>query len=146
MSQTDKEFFKEMKQEFQELGTKVNRLFNDIVKGKDGEGEVSPKMDAYELNSTLVLELDLPGFEKADVRVQVVDGNLVVQGKRKRVQETETAYYRMRERRFGAFQREFSLPEGTDPSQIKARFNLGVLTITLPIAGPARNQNEVNID
>jgi HSP20 family protein len=71
---------------------------------------------------------------------------LVIQGKRKRQSETENAYYRIRERRFGGFQREFTLPEGTDPSQVKAKFNLGVLTVTIPLAGPARDQNEVNID
>lgn len=146
MSQNDKEFFREMKSEFQELGSKVNRLFTDIVKGKEGEGEFSPRTDVYETQNEMVYELDLPGFEKADVRLQVVDGTLVIQGKRKRAPESEGAYFKLRERKFGSFQREFVLPEGADPAQIKAKFETGVLKVTLPVAGKPRTQNEVKID
>jgi HSP20 family protein len=94
----------------------------------------------------LVFELDLPGFDKADVRIKVVDGALVIQGKRKRAADTEGSYFKLRERKFGSFQREFVLPEGTDPSQIKAKFEAGVLMVTLPLAGKPRTQNEIKID
>lgn len=133
-----------MKNEFQELGTKVNKLFTDIVKGKGDD--VAPRIDVYETQNTLVYELDLPGFEKADVRLQVVDGSLVIQGKRKRMIEEEGINFRVKERKFGAFQREFALPEGADPAQIKAKFEQGVLVITLPYTGTTHTKNEVKID
>lgn len=142
----ENEFFKEIKSEFKDLGSKMNRLFSDIVKGRDGEGEVSVHVDVYEFKGEMVFEFDLPGFKKEEVKVQVVDGRLIVSGKRSRVSDTDGVYFHVRERRFGSFQREFSLQEGIDPSMIKAKFENGMLFISLPLAEDGKSKSEVKID
>lgn len=93
--------------------------------------EWTPAVDvvADEGTDDLVIRAELPGMKRDDVEVTVKDGVLTISGERTESREEKEAGYLLRERRFGSFRRSMTLPEGADESEIKARFEDGVLEV-----------------
>jgi HSP20 family protein len=125
-----KEFFTEFKNEFKEIGSKVNKMFDEFVRGKDGGKSYVPATDVWETKEEMVFELDLPGCSKSDFSVQVRDNALVIKGQRNRTSDAEVNQLH-RERGFGEFERSFPLPGNIDQARIKAKYDNGVLRVTL---------------
>jgi len=101
-----------------------------------------PAMEITEKNEALVVTAELPGISNKDVEITLEDGVLSIRGEKKeekREGEPESRYH-MWERRYGSFQRAFTLPKAVDPEKIKAQFENGVLTITLPKSEKAKVQ------
>jgi len=94
----------------------------------------SPDVDVFETDGAHLLHVDLPGVDKADVRVRLEGARLVVEGERRKV-EPEGAAARSLERGFGTFRREFLLPPDVDGEGVKASLDDGVLTVSVPRAG-----------
>lgn len=125
-----KEFFTEIKNEFKEIGSKVNKMFDELVRGKDGGKTYIPATDIWETKEEMVFELDLPGCSKSDFNVQIRDNALVIKGSRNRAVDPSTTHIQ-RERGFGEFERTFPLPGNIDQNRIKAKYDIGVLRVTL---------------
>lgn len=140
-----KEFFTEIKNEFKEIGTKVNKMFDELVRGKDGGKSYVPATDIWETKEELVFELDLPGCVKSDFLVQVRDSSLVIKGQRTRVIEP-SMNFSQRERGFGEFERIFPIPGNIDQSRIKAKFEGGVLRLTMPKEAVEIEATQVNVE
>ena len=104
-----------------------------------------PPMDAYRTSEGLTARIELPGMAPGDVDVSVNDGMLTVTGERKLDAGVADDAWVHRERPVGRFERSFSLPEGTDPTGIKASFDNGVLELHIPSA-PERRPHKVQID
>jgi HSP20 family protein len=97
----------------------------------------SPKLDVYEKDNQLFATLDLPGVKKEDVKAEITDGRLVISGERRyETEKKEENFYRS-EREYGTFYRAIPLPEGAKFEDIKATFENGVLTVTVPLAARA---------
>ncbi len=126
-----------------ELGSiqsEMNRLFNtffDTPTSRNGGNGVAqrrwiPAMDLVETPEAFVLRADLPGISENDVHIEVQDHTLKVSGERKAEhEERKEGFYRV-ERSFGSFARTLTLPEGVDPSAVKASFEKGVLEVRIP--------------
>jgi HSP20 family protein len=92
----------------------------------------APELEVFHRNNELVVRADLPGLTKDDIKVDVTEDRITLQGERKREhQEEKEGVYRS-ERSYGSFYREIPLPEGTITEQAKANFKDGVLEITMP--------------
>jgi HSP20 family protein len=92
----------------------------------------SPNVEVFQRNSELVVRADLPGLSKDDVKVDVTDDAIMIQGERRREHEDERGGVYRSERSYGSFQRVIALPEGAITDQAKASFRDGVLEITMP--------------
>lgn len=92
-----------------------------------------PAVEITDDGEGYILKADLPGLDKNDIEINVNDGLLVLAGERKRPQPKEKAFYRS-EVTYGTFSRTFRLGAEINADGIKAEFNNGVLTITLPKA------------
>lgn len=89
------------------------------------------KCDIYEKGGKVHIELDVPGFNKEDVKVDLDDGILtIVATKHEDKEEKEKNYYR-KERSFGSFKRQFNVGNVKE-NEIDAKFNNGVLKISFP--------------
>lgn len=109
----------------------LNELFNaDSLLNETPERRFSPNADIIESEKNYVLNFDLPGIDKNDIKIEVNKGTLIVSGERKR-ETSEENRYRSIERTFGKFQRSFKLPEDAG-EDISANFENGVLEVTLP--------------
>ncbi len=115
----------------------------DRMLGRSGTtvtGAWCPAVDVRETQDELTLHAELPGIAAEDVNVNVENGVLSISGEKK--QETEEGKegsdYHLVERRYGRFERSFSLPRSIDAGKVKAEFANGVLTVTLPKAETAK--------
>src|SRR5690606_10460486 len=81
--------------------------------------------------------VDLPGLTKDDVKVEVEDGALIVQGERReeRSEGGEAQGFRRSERRYGSFHRTIPLPDYVDTGNAQAQMKDGVLEVTFPTTG-----------
>ena len=89
------------------------------------------KCDIYEKGGEVHIELDVPGFNKEDVKVDLDDGILTIAAsKHEDKEEKEKNYYR-KERSFGSFKRQFNVGSVKE-NDINAKFDNGVLKISFP--------------
>jgi HSP20 family protein len=91
-----------------------------------------PTADLYETADQAELVIELPGLSPKDVHLAVKGDILSVSGERIEAAVREDGAYRVHERRLGRFERTFALPSGVDTGRIDARFDKGVLTVTMP--------------
>ncbi len=125
-----------------------DELFNirndfDRMLGR-GETQVGtgwcPAVDVHETKDELVLQAELPGLTPDDVELNVENGVLTISGEKKQEHQEgeEGSDFHLVERRYGRFERRFSLPRSVDPGKVKAEFANGMLNITLPKAEAAK--------
>ena len=90
-------------------------------------------MDGYEKDGKYFIRLDLPGVEAKEVEVVAEGNSLIIKGERKNEKEVDEKNYFYRETSTGRFERRVALPKGVDTSKIAARFEKGVLEISVPL-------------
>ena len=93
--------------------------------------------DIAETPNSFVCTLDTPGLSAHDVNVEVSEDILTISGKRSSETLSDDSFHRM-ERSFGSFSRSFTLPSGTDPKNLTANMDNGVLTVTIPKVEPPK--------
>ena len=112
----------------------IDQAFNHPLQAEDGSFPYSPLMNINEIDGEYFVTMDLPGVDKKDVEVNVSNGILTISGERKVVnQDSENNRIRY-ECAHGRFSRSFELSNETVADKIKAKFNNGVLGITIPQA------------
>ena len=99
-----------------------------------------PSIDVVQNADAFVLYAELPGMRKEDVTIEIEDGRLTLAGERTRPSGWEDAESHRWERTFGTFRRAFNLPRNVDAGAATARFEDGVLTLTLPKHETARTR------
>lgn len=92
----------------------------------------APALDVYEDEDGITLSMELPGMDRDDIDVSLENGTLSISGERKADHDTKAEGFHIRERRFGRFHRQMSIPNTVDAHAAKASFDKGVLTIKLP--------------
>ena len=93
----------------------------------------TPDLEIFERKGELVVRADLPGMTKENVKVNITDEFLTLEGERRHEEkETREGFYRS-ERTYGAFSRSIALPEGAKGELAQAAFKNGVLEVTIPV-------------
>jgi HSP20 family protein len=126
--------------ELTSLQDRVNQLFHPAFTGFDGFGfgqamttpNFLPPVDILEDEHDIKLKAEIPGIKVEDLEVTLENNLLTITGERKFKEEEEKDNFRRIERRYGKFTRSFTLPAGMDSAGVKATFEDGVLSITLP--------------
>ena len=96
------------------------------------EREWVPAVDLVETADAYTIEAELPGLTQEDVHLEFKENRLCITGDRKSEHVGEAKGVRHIERREGHFERSFRFPEGLDADAIKACFENGVLSVTVP--------------
>lgn len=91
-----------------------------------------PALDVSEADGVITVKAELPGLEPGDVEIMVDGESLVLRGEKKFENEEKKDDYHRIERSYGTFSRVVPLPGKVKEAEAKARFDKGVLTITLP--------------
>jgi HSP20 family protein len=99
---------------------------------RDIEGFWFPAVDVRENDQEFIIKADLPDADEKDLSIQVQEGQLVLKGQRQSKREQKGERFYRSERRFGSFQRSFSLPTAVDADKVTAEYDKGVLTIHAP--------------
>jgi HSP20 family protein len=101
-------------------------------------------MDAYRDGERIVVRLDVPGVEPNSLDV-TLDRNVLSVAAARYWQPAETQQVLAAERPTGRFQRQIQLGDRLDPDKVEARYDRGVLTVTIPIADTAKPRHvEIN--
>ena len=114
----------------------VDRLFDDFFSGRSptrwpGDG-IDLRLDVSETDKELTIAAELPGVDEKDVEVTLADDLLTIRGEKKREHTQRNGDYHMVERSYGSFARSLRLPFRVDQDKVEAKFEKGVLTISLP--------------
>jgi HSP20 family protein len=104
-----------------------------------------PALDVYQKNGEMVIRLDLPGIEKKDVKVKVLDDVLMIEGERKLEKKIEEENYLCQEAFYGTFIRRIALPNPVEEYQVKATFQNGVLEIQVPVKVETETPKEIPV-
>jgi HSP20 family protein len=117
------------------LQDQINRLFNDTFQRTDEEANLTtwaPAVDIYETEHELVVKADLPEVDPKDLDVRVENNILTIRGERKFEKKVNEENYLRVERSYGSFARSFTLSSTVNSEAIKADYQNGVLTLSIP--------------
>jgi len=98
----------------------------------------TPAVDISETEKGYEITAELPGLDEKSIEVNLANGGLTIKGEKKEEKEEKTKDYYVSERRYGAFERYFALPEGVDADKIEATFKNGILKVALPKTAEAQ--------
>jgi HSP20 family protein len=116
----------------------MDRIFSRMgtVEGRPGTATTAwmPRINVMKSGDDLAVHVELAGIKPEDVSIEVTDGVLTLSGERKAEVEREDEGWMIRESSFGSFERSIALPDGVDPSSIRADFHDGMLEIHVPRA------------
>jgi HSP20 family protein len=129
--------------ELEDMQTRLNRYFNEDVPRRgevDGPffADWAPVVDIEETDQEYLIKAELPDVRKEEVKVQVLEGVLTIEGERKREKEEKGKRYHKVERAYGKFVRQFALPTQVEADKVKAEFKDGMLNVHLPKTAEAK--------
>lgn len=131
------------------LQEQINRVFGDVVGHTGEESNLTPwapEVDIYETENELVVKADLPDVNPEDLDIRVENNILTIRGERKFDKKVNEDNYLRIERSYGSFSRSFSLANSVKSEAIKADYQNGVLTLSIPKREEAKpKQIKVNV-
>ena len=118
-----------------DIRREMDRLFDNADATVQNGGSWIPPMDVIEQGDEILCTLEVPGLTQEDLDIRV-EGNVVTISGEKRFEQThgEKSGFQHLERRYGRFERSFTIPQSVDSERVSARYDKGVLTVTLPKA------------
>ena len=123
-----------------EMDSLWNRAFREIALGRVSETDWQPSADIAETADSITVKAELPGLEAKDIEVTLSGDLLTIKGEKKKEEEKKNEKYHSTERFHGMFERSFGLPAGVKMDKVEAKFDKGVLTITLPKTEEAKTK------
>lgn len=123
---------------FAPFADRVQRLLNETLGGLDWQYRDSaaaswvPAVDVFEQADHIRIAAEIPGVTPDDIQISLEGNLLTIHGTKQQHAEERTERVHRYERTYGAFERTFTLPASIDPKNIRASYDNGVLTITLP--------------
>ena len=135
------------------LHREMNRLLDDFMGGtpmaSQGQGAtgniINAHMDVSETENEIRVCAELPGVSEDDIDVSLNDDELTIRGEKKFERKDDKENFHFVERSYGTFQRSLRLPFPVDPEQVRASFENGVLTVTLPKAAQQERTRRIQV-
>lgn len=113
----------------------LDRMFRDFFTGFTAptlSRKLFPVMDVRETPEEFVIEAEVPGMNKKEIKLSIKKDELVMEGEKKEEKKEEGESFLRVERSYGSFRRSIRLPSEVDQSRVKAKYENGVLKIYLP--------------
>jgi HSP20 family protein len=129
----------------------MNRVFSQAGLDFSGQGQDVlstawvPTTEIAYRDGKLEVSADLPGLSEKDVKVEINNDFLIIQGERKFEHEEGDGGVRRTERRYGQFYRAIALPEGADAEHARAEFQNGVLRVTIPVPEAQKTNRQIPV-
>jgi HSP20 family protein len=100
--------------------------------------DAMPSLDVYQTDQNVVVEAQLPGYNPDQVKVNIENDVLTISGQSEQKSEVDEQHYYRREIRHGQFHRAVALPTSVDGQKATAKYENGLLTVTIPIQERAK--------
>lgn len=123
--------------EFESFSNRLQRIFDEF--SGDISTQFNPKVDISEDDDKIFVDVEAPGMNKEDISISLQDNILTIKGeKRNETEEKKGKNYYRSERCYGAFQRSFTLPAEIDREKAEAKFENGILQISIAKSQPKK--------
>lgn len=135
----------DLESDLEDLRREANQIFAMSAmpgwfSGNLATSRIMPAMDTYERDGRFCISLDVPGIDRDDIEVEVLDDLVTIRGSRSIDRERSDDTWYRHERSTGSFERSVRMPAPIDPDQVDAEFDKGVLVVTIPV--PVQQQPE----
>lgn len=133
---------------FGSLHREVDRAFDDFARSlRGGEAkewgfDLSPNVDVVETEKAMEISAELPGVDEKDIDLTVGENAVTLKAEKKsgREEKDEKKNYHLVERSYGMFQRRIPVPFKIDADKVEAKFDKGVLKVTITKPAEVRKQ------
>lgn len=142
---TPQEFFSSPFTLMRRMSEEMDRIFQEFGLQRDARNLTAwtPAIEVAERDGKYTVRAELPGLSPNDVKVEVANDSLVIQGERKIEHEEKDGGVHRTERQYGSFYRSIPLPDGADLEHANAHFQNGLLEVTVPV--PEQRQHRRSI-
>ena len=124
----------------------IDDFFDDFIPSVDRFSKSNQmKCDIYEKDGKYNIEMDIPGYDKKDISIEVDNDVLTVTASKEKEENDESKNYIRRERYYGTFSRSFNLGNDVDLENIDAEFVKGMLKITIPKTEEKSSKKTIDI-
>ena len=125
--------------DFNSIADEFDNMFENFLSIKRREPELvhfdwRPVTNFKEDEENYIMEAEIPGMKKDDIKITLKDGILTVSGERKEEKEKKEKHSHLVERSYGSFCRSFALPTDVKEDKIDASYKDGILKVTVPKA------------
>jgi HSP20 family protein len=129
--------------ELEDIQTRLNRVFGDAPLGRTNDdglffADWAPPVDIQETDKEYLIKAELPEVKKENVKVEMLDGVLTIEGERSQEKEEKGKKFHKVERAYGKFVRRFALPTEVEATKVQAEFKDGMLNVHLPKSAGAK--------
>ena len=122
--------------DFSQVQESFDRIINEFMNLKRTNGlqslSFNPSCEIAEEDNNYILKFDLPGVTKDQVKVEADKDQLTIRAERKEEKKSESKKKHLSEMFYGSYSRSFTLPGPVDEKKVDAKFENGVLTVTVP--------------
>ncbi|KXN74039.1 heat shock protein Hsp20 [Conidiobolus coronatus NRRL 28638] len=122
-----------------------NRIFNNFGLAHPNRFAVfnqGPSVNLYDTKAETKLQVELPGYKKEDVKISIKDKYLTISGESKAEKDVDQDNLKIAERSFGKFSRSFQLDSNNDAEAIQAKYENGILEVTIPKKEPIEPESQ----
>ena len=125
----------------------MDRVFGDGGQERQSAGDTlwAPAVEVSQREGNYMIRAELPGVKPEDVKIEIENDALVLQGERKVQREEDKGGVHRTEIRYGRFHRVIPLPEGANADQAQAKFDNGVLEVTVPVPEEKSQRKQIPI-
>ena len=128
------------------MSEELDRFWGESNEPGSRERSWTPAVELMQREGNIVVRAELPGLKPEDVKLEITDDAIVLEGERKEEREENKGALHVTERRYGRFYRTIPLPEGAKTDDARAKFENGVLEVTVPTEEPKSKRREISIE
>ena len=115
-------------------------------RGEGGKAMWAPAIEVSQSEGKYLIRAELPGMNSKDVKLEITDEAVVLQGERTSEREEKKGNVHLTERQYGHFYRAIPLPEGAKAEEARAKFENGLLEVTVPVQEQKEKRREIPIE
>ena len=124
----------------------MDRAFQTSNSANGGSALWAPAVEVSQTDSQYVVRAELPGLKSDDVQIEVTEDGLTLSGERTFERDLDKGGIHRTEIRYGRFYRVIPLPDGASVDQAKAKFENGVLEVTVPLAEETNKRRRIQVE
>ena len=130
------------------MGEEMDRVFGEfgMNRGESGKAGWAPAIEVSQSDGKYLIRAELPGMNSKDVKLEITDEAVILQGERTSEREEKKGNVHLTERQYGHFYRAIPLPEGAKGEEARAKFENGLLEVTVPVPEQKEKRREIPIE